>query len=178
MMCYIKNEKLIMGEKWMNTVVSVVLGSTSDWETMKEACLILDEFGIAYEKKVVSAHRTPDLMFTFAEQARAAGTKVIIAGAGGAAHLPGMIAAKTTLPVIGVPVQSRALSGMDSLLSIVQMPGGVPVATVAIGKAGAINAGLLAVQILSIEDKDLADRLEKRREDLKQKVLESSEDLV
>lgn len=178
MMCYIKNEKLIMGEKWMNTVVSVVMGSTSDWETMKEACLILDEFGIAYEKKVVSAHRTPDLMFTFAEQARAAGTKVIIAGAGGAAHLPGMIAAKTTLPVIGVPVQSRALSGMDSLLSIVQMPGGVPVATVAIGKAGAINAGLLAVQILSIEDKDLAERLEKRREDLKQKVLESSEDLV
>jgi 5-(carboxyamino)imidazole ribonucleotide mutase len=117
-------------------------------------------------------------MFTFAEQARAAGTKVIIAGAGGAAHLPGMIAAKTTLPVIGVPVQSRALSGMDSLLSIVQMPGGVPVATVAIGKAGAINAGLLAVQILSIENQDLADRLEKRREDLKQKVLESSEDLV
>ena len=178
MMCYIKNEKLIMGGKWMNTVVSVVMGSTSDWETMKEACLILDEFGIAYEKKVVSAHRTPDLMFTFAEQARAAGTKVIIAGAGGAAHLPGMIAAKTTLPVIGVPVQSRALSGMDSLLSIVQMPGGVPVATVAIGKAGAINAGLLAVQILSIENQDLADQLEKRREDLKQKVLESSEDLV
>ena len=177
-MCYIKNEKLIMGEKWMNTVVSVVMGSTSDWETMKEACIILDEFGIAYEKKVVSAHRTPDLMFTFAEQARAAGTKVIIAGAGGAAHLPGMIAAKTTLPVIGVPVQSRALSGMDSLLSIVQMPGGVPVATVAIGKAGAINAGLLAVQILSIENQDLADQLEKRREDLKQKVLESSEDLV
>lgn len=178
MMCYIKNEKLIMGEKWMNTIVSVVMGSTSDWETMKEACLILDEFGIAYEKKVVSAHRTPDLMFTFAEQARAAGTKVIIAGAGGAAHLPGMIAAKTTLPVIGVPVQSRALSGMDSLLSIVQMPGGVPVATVAIGKAGAINAGLLAVQILSIENQDLAEQLEKRREDLKQKVLESSEDLV
>jgi 5-(carboxyamino)imidazole ribonucleotide mutase len=178
MMCYIKNEKLIMGEKWMNTVVSVVMGSTSDWETMKEACLILDEFGIAYEKKVVSAHRTPDLMFTFAEQARASGTKVIIAGAGGAAHLPGMIAAKTTLPVIGVPVQSRALSGMDSLLSIVQMPGGVPVATVAIGKAGAINAGLLAVQILSIENQDLADQLEKRREELKQKVLESSEDLV
>jgi 5-(carboxyamino)imidazole ribonucleotide mutase len=177
-MCYIKNEKLIMGEIWMNTVVSVVMGSTSDWETMKEACLILDEFGIAYEKKVVSAHRTPDLMFAFAEQARAAGTKVIIAGAGGAAHLPGMIAAKTTLPVIGVPVQSRALNGMDSLLSIVQMPGGVPVATVAIGKAGAINAGLLAVQILSIEDKDLANRLEERREDLKQKVLESSEDLV
>ncbi len=178
MICYIKSEKLIMGEKWMNTVVSVVMGSTSDWETMKEACLILDEFGIAYEKKVVSAHRTPDLMFAFAEQARAAGTKVIIAGAGGAAHLPGMIAAKTTLPVIGVPVQSRALSGMDSLLSIVQMPGGVPVATVAIGKAGAINAGLLAVQILSIENQDLADRLEKRREELKQKVLESSEDLV
>jgi 5-(carboxyamino)imidazole ribonucleotide mutase len=177
-LCYIKNEKNRLGEEWMNTVVSVVMGSTSDWETMKEACLILDEFGIAYEKKVVSAHRTPDLMFTFAEQARDSGTKVIIAGAGGAAHLPGMIAAKTTLPVIGVPVQSRALSGMDSLLSIVQMPGGVPVATVAIGKAGATNAGLLAVQILSIEDKKLAEQLEARREMLKQKVLESSEDLV
>ena len=114
---------------------------------MKHACDSLDELGVAYEKRVVSAHRTPDLMFDFAEKARERGIKVIIAGAGGAAHLPGMVAAKTTLPVIGVPVQSRALNGLDSLLSIVQMPGGVPVATTAIGKAGATNAGLLAAQI-------------------------------
>lgn len=129
-------------------------------------------------KKVVSAHRTPDLMFDYAESARNKGIKVIIAGAGGAAHLPGMVAAKTTLPVIGVPVQSKALNGIDSLLSIVQMPGGVPVATVAIGKAGAINAGLLAGQILSAFDKELAQRLEDRRERTKQQVLESSDDLV
>ncbi|WP_407371813.1 5-(carboxyamino)imidazole ribonucleotide mutase [Carnobacterium sp.] len=162
----------------MNTIVSVVMGSTSDWETMKDCCAMLDKFDIAYEKKVVSAHRTPDLMFSFAEQARELGTKIIIAGAGGAAHLPGMIAAKTTLPVIGVPIQSRALNGMDSLLSIVQMPAGVPVATVAIGKAGAENAGLLAVQILSIEDEELAKKLEVRRDKLKKSVIESSEDLV
>ena len=124
----------------MEPVVAVVMGSTSDWETMKNACEVLDEYGVAYEKKVVSAHRTPDLMFEFAENARQRGIKVIIAGAGGAAHLPGMIAAKCTLPVIGVPVQSRALNGLDSLLSIVQMPAGVPVATTAIGKAGATNA--------------------------------------
>lgn len=128
-------------------------------------------------KKVVSAHRTPDLMFEYAETARSRGIEVIIAGAGGAAHLPGMVASKTTLPVIGVPVQSKALNGLDSLLSIVQMPGGVPVATVAIGKAGATNAGLLAAQILSITDKQLAEKLEARREQLKQKVLESSGDL-
>lgn len=162
----------------MNTIVSVVMGSTSDWETMKDCCAMLDKFDVAYEKKVVSAHRTPDLMFSFAEQARELGTKIIIAGAGGAAHLPGMIAAKTTLPVIGVPIQSRALNGMDSLLSIVQMPAGVPVATVAIGKAGAENAGLLAVQILSIEDEELAKKLEVRRDKLKKSVIESSEDLV
>ena len=162
----------------MDAIVSVVMGSTSDWETMKDCCAILDEFDIAYEKKVVSAHRTPDLMFSFAEQARELGKKIIIAGAGGAAHLPGMIAAKTTLPVIGVPIQSRALNGMDSLLSIVQMPAGVPVATVAIGKAGAMNAGLLAVQILSIEDKKLAKQLETRRDWLKKNVIESSENLV
>lgn len=162
----------------MDAIVSVVMGSTSDWETMKDCCAILDEFDIAYEKKVVSAHRTPDLMFSFAEQARELGKKIIIAGAGGAAHLPGMIAAKTTLPVIGVPIQSRALNGMDSLLSIVQMPAGVPVATVAIGKAGAMNAGLLAVQILSIEDEKLAKQLETRRDQLKKNVIESSEDLV
>ena len=162
----------------MDAIVSVVMGSTSDWETMKDCCAILDEFDIAYEKKVVSAHRTPDLMFSFAEQARELGKKIIIAGAGGAAHLPGMIAAKTTLPVIGVPIQSRALNGMDSLLSIVQMPAGVPVATVAIGKAGAANAGLLAVQILSIEDKELAKKLEARRDSLEKSVIESSEELV
>ena len=126
----------------METQVGVIMGSKSDWETMSHACEILGTLGIPYEKKVVSAHRTPDLMFDYAEQARNRGLKVIIAGAGGAAHLPGMVAAKTTLPVIGVPVQSRALNGLDSLLSIVQMPGGVPVATVAIGKAGATNAAL------------------------------------
>ena len=131
-----------------------------------------------YEKQVVSAHRTPDLMFQYAEQARSRGIQVIIAGAGGAAHLPGMVAAKTTLPVIGVPVQSRALNGLDSLLSIVQMPGGVPVATVAIGKAGATNAGLLAAQILGATDKTLAEKLELRREETKQQVLESTGDLV
>ncbi|NLY78784.1 MAG: 5-(carboxyamino)imidazole ribonucleotide mutase [Lysinibacillus sp.] len=161
----------------MNPKIGVIMGSSSDWETMKHACDILDELGVPYEKKVVSAHRTPDLMFEYAETARTRGIEVIIAGAGGAAHLPGMVASKTTLPVIGVPVQSRALNGLDSLLSIVQMPGGIPVATVAIGKAGATNAGLLAAQILSINDKALADKLEARREQLKQMVLESSGDL-
>lgn len=158
--------------------VAVIMGSTSDWKTMKHACDILDELTIEYEKKVVSAHRTPELMFEFAESARDRGIKVIIAGAGGAAHLPGMVAAKTSLPVIGVPVQSQALNGLDSLLSIVQMPGGVPVATVAIGKSGAINAGLLAAQILGTTDLKVAQRIEDRRKTLKQKVLESSEELV
>lgn len=154
------------------------MGSTSDWETMKHTCEVLDELKIGYEKKVVSAHRTPDLMFEYATEARARGIKVIIAGAGGAAHLPGMLAAKTTLPVIGVPVQSKALNGLDSLLSIVQMPGGVPVATVAIGKAGATNAGLLAAQILGATDLEIAERIESRREAMKQNVLESSDALV
>ncbi|WRP06914.1 5-(carboxyamino)imidazole ribonucleotide mutase [Rossellomorea aquimaris] len=158
-------------------MISVIMGSTSDWETMKHACEVLEELEIPFEKRVVSAHRTPDYMFEFAEGARDRGVKVIIAGAGGAAHLPGMVAAKTTLPVIGVPVQSKALNGMDSLLSIVQMPGGVPVATVAIGKAGATNAGLLAAQILSIENTELAATLENRRDALREKVLESSDDL-
>ena len=158
--------------------VGIIMGSKSDWETMKHACDILDQLEIVYEKKVVSAHRTPDLMFTYAEEARNRGLKVIIAGAGGAAHLPGMVAAKTTLPVIGVPIQSQALKGLDSLLSIVQMPGGVPVATVAIGKAGAINAGLLAAQILATEDQKLANQLEARREAIKLEVLESSDQLV
>ena len=157
--------------------VAVIMGSTSDWETMKFACESLDELGVAYEKRVVSAHRTPDLMFDFAEQARGRGIKVIIAGAGGAAHLPGMVAAKTTLPVIGVPVQSKALNGLDSLLSIVQMPGGIPVATTAIGKAGATNAGLLAAQMLSMYDNKVAERLEKKRQQMTETVLESSEQL-
>ncbi|MBC2285503.1 5-(carboxyamino)imidazole ribonucleotide mutase [Listeria booriae] len=159
----------------MSAQIGVIMGSTSDWETMRKACEILDELEIAYEKKVVSAHRTPDLMFTYAETARSRGIKVIIAGAGGAAHLPGMIAAKTTLPVIGVPVKSKALNGLDSLLSIVQMPGGVPVATVAIGEAGAVNAGLLAAQILSVENEVIASRLENRRDTLEENVLESSD---
>ena len=162
----------------MNPKIGVIMGSSSDWETMKHACDILDELEILYEKKVVSAHRTPDLMFEYAESARGRGIQVIIAGAGGAAHLPGMVAAKTTLPVIGVPVQSRALNGLDSLLSIVQMPGGVPVATVAIGKAGSTNAGLLAAQILSTTDAELANKLDARREETKQQVLESTGDLV
>ncbi|MBO0959252.1 5-(carboxyamino)imidazole ribonucleotide mutase [Neobacillus sp. MM2021_6] len=161
----------------MGTLVGVIMGSKSDWDTMKPACEILEQFEIPYEKKVVSAHRTPDLMFTYAENARKRGLKVIIAGAGGAAHLPGMVAAKTTLPVIGVPVQSKALNGLDSLLSIVQMPGGVPVATVAIGKAGAMNAGLLAAQILATEDARLANQLDARRETIKLEVLESSDQL-
>ncbi len=159
-------------------MVGVIMGSSSDWETMKHACDILDELEISYDKQVVSAHRTPDLMFEYADQARERGINVIIAGAGGAAHLPGMVAAKTTLPVIGVPVQSKALNGLDSLLSIVQMPGGVPVATVAIGKAGATNAGLLAGQILSISHKEIAMRLQERREKMKQMALEMSEQLV
>jgi 5-(carboxyamino)imidazole ribonucleotide mutase len=158
--------------------VAVIMGSKSDWETMKHACDVFEELEIPYEKKVVSAHRTPDLMFEFAETARQRGIQVIIAGAGGAAHLPGMVAAKTTLPVIGVPVQSKALNGLDSLLSIVQMPAGVPVATVAIGRSGAANAGLLAAQILSITDKELEKRVEKRRETAKIAAIESSDELV
>jgi len=162
----------------MTAQIGVIMGSKSDWETMKHACDILDQLEVSYEKKVVSAHRTPDLMFKYAEEAREKGIKAIVAGAGGAAHLPGMVAAKTTLPVIGVPVQSRALNGLDSLLSIVQMPGGVPVATVAIGKAGAINAGLLAAQILGATDCALAERLDRLREKTKNEVIESSDELV
>lgn len=159
----------------MKSLVGVIMGSTSDWETMKYACDILDELNIPYEKKVVSAHRTPDYMFEYAETARERGLKVIIAGAGGAAHLPGMVAAKTNLPVIGVPVQSKALNGLDSLLSIAQMPGGVPVATVAIGKAGSTNAGLLAAQILGSFYDDIHDALELRREAIEKDVREGSE---
>jgi 5-(carboxyamino)imidazole ribonucleotide mutase len=161
----------------MNAKVGVIMGSTSDWDTMKHACDILEELQVPYEKKVVSAHRTPELMFEYAESARERGLNVIIAGAGGAAHLPGMVAAKTTLPVIGVPVQSRTLNGLDSLLSIVQMPGGVPVATVAIGKAGAKNAGLLAAQILSTGDETIEKKLSEYRIQMKETVLESSDSL-
>lgn len=158
--------------------VGVIMGSTSDWETMKHTCAILEELKIDFEKRVVSAHRTPELLFQYAEGAKEHGIKVIIAGAGGAAHLPGMTAAKTTVPVIGVPVQTKALNGLDSLLSIVQMPGGVPVATVAIGKAGATNAGLLAAQILAISDEMLAEKLERMRNETREKVLKSSEQLT
>lgn len=158
--------------------VAVIMGSSSDWATMQHACEMLDQFEVPYIKQVISAHRTPELMAEFAHNARANGLKVIIAGAGGAAHLPGMVAAQTTLPVIGVPVQSRALSGWDSLLSIVQMPGGIPVATTAIGNSGATNAGLLAVSILSTTDQALADKLQAYRDGLKQKVAESNAQLV
>lgn len=158
--------------------VGVIMGSQSDWETMKHACEVLEELAIAYEKKVVSAHRTPDLMFEYAASAGERGMKVIIAGAGGAAHLPGMVAAKTVLPVIGVPVKSSNLNGLDSLLSIVQMPGGVPVATVSIGKAGATNAGLLAAQILGTADSQVQQKLLEHREQIRQKVLESSDQLL
>lgn len=161
----------------MEPKVGVIMGSKSDWETMKHTCTILDELSVPYEKKVVSAHRTPDYMFEYAEQAKDRGMKVIIAGAGGAAHLPGMVASKTLLPVIGVPIQSQALKGMDSLLSIVQMPGGVPVATVSIGKAGATNAGILAAQILGITDDDLLKRIEARRVTMRNSALESSGEL-
>lgn len=153
-------------------LVGVVMGSNSDWEVMKNACQQLEDFGIAYEAKVVSAHRTPDLLYQYAEQARDKGLKCIIAGAGGAAHLPGMLAAKTTIPILGVPVNSRYLKGMDSLLSIVQMPKGIPVATFAIGEAGAANAGLYAASILSVEDNTIADKLQAFREKQAQAVLE------
>jgi 5-(carboxyamino)imidazole ribonucleotide mutase len=136
------------------------MGSQSDWPTMKRAAEILDELGVAYETKIVSAHRTPDRLYEFAKGAKAAGLKVIVAGAGGAAHLPGMTASMTTLPVLGVPIESKALKGQDSLLSIVQMPAGVPVGTLAIGEAGAKNAGLLAAQILALNDAALANRLD------------------
>ena len=140
--------------------VGVIMGSRSDWETMRHATETLDKLGIAHEARVVSAHRTPKRLFDYAHTARERGLKVIIAGAGGAAHLPGMAASMTPLPVLGVPVESHALKGMDSLLSIVQMPGGVPVGTLAIGKAGAINAALLAASILALADADLARRLD------------------
>ncbi len=144
--------------------VAIIMGSQSDWETMKNAADTLDALDIAYEARIVSAHRTPDRLVNFAKSARDEGFKVIIAGAGGAAHLPGMCASMTPLPVFGVPVQSRALSGQDSLLSIVQMPAGIPVGTLAIGKAGAVNAALLAAAVLALYDDELAERLDEWRE--------------
>ncbi|MBO9709265.1 MAG: 5-(carboxyamino)imidazole ribonucleotide mutase [Caulobacter sp.] len=156
--------------------VAIVMGSRSDWPTMKKAADALDSLGVAWEAKVVSAHRTPQRLVEFATGAQAAGYKVIVAGAGGAAHLPGMVASMTILPVLGVPVQSKALNGLDSLLSIVQMPGGIPVATLAIGEAGARNAGLLAAQILATSDAPLAQRLAAFRAEQTDSVLESVED--
>ena len=144
-------------------LVGLIMGSRSDWETMRHAAETLDELGIPFERRVVSAHRTPDLLFEYAASAEERGLRVIVAGAGGAAHLPGMAASKTTLPVLGVPVESKALSGLDSLLSIVQMPAGIPVGTLAIGKAGAVNAALLAAAVLAGSDPALADRLRRFR---------------
>jgi 5-(carboxyamino)imidazole ribonucleotide mutase len=151
------------------------MGSRSDWETMRHAAETLDKLGVAYETKVVSAHRTPKRLYDYAHSARQRGLKVIVAGAGGAAHLPGMAASMTALPVLGVPVETKSLKGMDSLLSIVQMPAGVPVGTLAIGKAGAINAGLLAAAILATSDSDLAARLERFREEQTSAVAEAPE---
>ncbi len=155
--------------------VALVMGSQSDWSTMKNTAELLDTLSISYHAQVVSAHRTPDLLFEFAQHAKTAGYRVIVAGAGGAAHLPGMLAAKTELPVIGVPIQSQALNGLDSLLSIVQMPAGVPVATVAIGPAGAKNAAILAASILALDNQDIAKALIQYRHTQTQAVLDDSD---
>ena len=155
----------------MSALVGVIMGSKSDWPTMKSATDMLDEFGIAYEVKVVSAHRTPDLMFEYAKTAEDRGLEVIIAGAGGSAHLPGMVASQTIVPVLGVPVQSKALSGQDSLLSIVQMPGGIPVGTLAIGESGAKNAGILAAQIIGNHNEEVRKKVAKFRSEQTQSVL-------
>ncbi|HAY42020.1 MAG TPA: 5-(carboxyamino)imidazole ribonucleotide mutase [Gammaproteobacteria bacterium] len=157
----------------MSPLVGVIMGSKSDWPTMKNAVKILEEFGVPHEVKVVSAHRTPDLMFDYASNASARGLKVIIAGAGGAAHLPGMVAAKTIVPVLGIPIQSKALSGKDSLLSIVQMPAGIPVGTLAIGDAGAKNAGILAAQIVANENEEVREKVAIFRANQTQEVLDN-----
>ena len=159
------------------TEISVIMGSKSDWPTMKHACQILDQFGIDYDKHVISAHRMPNEMFNFAKAAEKRGTKVIIAGAGMAAHLPGMTAANTVIPVIGVPGQTKALGGMDSLLSIVQMPTGIPVATTAIGNAGASNAALLALEILGISNEKIRQQLKNCRQKMHDEAKESSAEL-
>ena len=157
--------------KELRPLVGIIMGSKSDWDTMAHTHEMLDRFGVAHECRVVSAHRTPEWMCEYAREAESRGLQVIIAGAGGAAHLPGMVAAQTILPVLGVPVQSQSLQGLDSLLSIVQMPGGVPVATLAIGKAGAVNAALLAVSILARGHAELGDKLRAFRDEQRQKVL-------
>ena len=157
------------------TLVGIIMGSTSDWETMRHAADTLDRLGIPYEKKVVSAHRTPERLYDYARSARGRGLKIIIAGAGGAAHLPGMAASMTSLPVLGVPVESRALKGLDSLLSIAQMPAGIPVGTLAIGQAGAANAGLLAAAILALGDEALAARLDTFRAEQTASIPDSPE---
>jgi 5-(carboxyamino)imidazole ribonucleotide mutase len=162
----------------MKPVVGIIMGSQSDWPTMQQAAMMLEQFGVPYETKVVSAHRTPDLLVSYAKSAADRGLKVVIAGAGGAAHLPGMVASMTRLPVLGVPVQSKALSGLDSLLSIVQMPGGIPVATLAIGDAGAKNAGILAVQILAITDSALAQKVDAFRAAQTNTVLEQADPVL
>ena len=159
----------------MSIEVGIIMGSRSDWETMRHASEMLDELGVTYEVKVVSAHRTPDLLFEYAGSAVERGLKVIIAGAGGAAHLPGMAASKTRVPVLGVPVQSKALNGMDSLLSIAQMPAGIPVGSMAIGRAGAVNAALLAAAILANENTEVADALDAYRKNQTDKVLADSD---
>jgi 5-(carboxyamino)imidazole ribonucleotide mutase len=169
---------LLLGSKNMDKsspVVGVVMGSQSDWPTLEHATKLLEKLGISYHAQIVSAHRTPDLLFDFAGQAASRGFKVIIAGAGGAAHLPGMVASKTHLPVLGVPVESKSLGGLDSLLSIVQMPGGIPVGTLAIGEAGAKNAALLAASILALSDKALEQRLIDFRTEQTQSVLDNQD---
>jgi len=150
--------------------VGIIMGSNSDWPTMAKAAHVLKDFGVVYEALVISAHRTPEKMFSYAREARSRGLKTIIAGAGGAAHLPGMVSALTTLPILAVPIHSRVLNGVDSLLSIVQMPAGIPTATFAIGEAGATNAGLFAISLLAMEDPELAGKLSEYRESLKAKV--------
>lgn len=155
-----------------NTDIAIIMGSNSDWPTMKAAADVLDEFNIRYEATVVSAHRTPDMMFEFAKDAKKNGYKIIIAGAGGAAHLPGMVAAKTTLPVLGVPILTKNMQGLDSLLSIVQMPKGVPVATFAVGEAGAANAALFAISSLCANDQSLQEKLEEYRKNMEVKVMQ------
>lgn len=175
---YLKKTLMLEEKRDYMVQVGVIMGSISDWDTMIHACQTLAELGIEYEKEVISAHRTPDEMMKYAATARDRGLKIIIAGAGGAAHLPGMVAAKTTLPVIGVPIQSKALNGIDSLLSIVQMPAGIPVATVSIGQAGATNAGLLAAQILATTDQIIAEKLANYQTSLQEKVTEMRDQLA
>ncbi|MES2663288.1 MAG: 5-(carboxyamino)imidazole ribonucleotide mutase [Pseudomonadota bacterium] len=160
-----------------NIQVGVIMGSQSDWNTMQHAVNTLEQLGVVVEARVVSAHRTPDLLFEYAKAAQSRGLQIIIAGAGGAAHLPGMVASQTSLPVLGVPIQSHALNGMDSLLSIVQMPAGVPVGTLAIGRAGAVNAGLLAAAILALHDKNIEQAFNSFRQQQTQNVLNASADL-